>query len=56
LAQSLREAVGLGDRHIGDEHLILALAAKPGPAADVLARRNIDYLAIRRALQESKAG
>jgi ATP-dependent Clp protease ATP-binding subunit ClpA len=56
LAQSLREAAGLGDRHIGDEHLLLALAATPGPAADVLARRNIDYLAIRRALQESKAG
>jgi ATP-dependent Clp protease ATP-binding subunit ClpA len=55
LEQSLREALGSGDKHIGQEHLLLALAARPGPAADVLAKRDITYLAIRHALHERKA-
>jgi ATP-dependent Clp protease ATP-binding subunit ClpA len=55
LEQSLREAVGLGDKHIGQEHLLLALTAVPSPAAGVLAKRGIDHIAVRRVLQERKA-
>jgi ATP-dependent Clp protease ATP-binding subunit ClpA len=50
LEQSLRQAVDIGDKHIGEEHLLLALTAKPGPAADVLAKRGIDLVALRQAL------
>ncbi|CAM5726826.1 hypothetical protein SBADM41S_09146 [Streptomyces badius] len=37
LENSLRVALGRGDRFIGEEHLLLALTAKPGSVADVLA-------------------
>jgi ATP-dependent Clp protease ATP-binding subunit ClpA len=56
LELSLREALGLGDKFIGEEHLLLALASVPGPAADVLAQRDIDYLAVRQAVRTRKAG
>jgi ATP-dependent Clp protease ATP-binding subunit ClpA len=55
LEQSLRQALDIGDKHIGEEHLLLALTAKPGPAADVLAKRGIDLIALRQALQRRKA-
>ncbi|HEV7980779.1 Clp protease N-terminal domain-containing protein [Amycolatopsis sp.] len=55
LEGSLRQALDLGDKHIGEEHLLLALTAKPGPAADVLAKRGIDLIDLRRALQQRKA-
>jgi ATP-dependent Clp protease ATP-binding subunit ClpA len=55
LEGSLKQAVDLGDKHIGEEHLLLALTAKPGPAADVLAKRGIDLVDLRRALQQRKA-
>jgi ATP-dependent Clp protease ATP-binding subunit ClpA len=55
LEQSLRQALDLGDKHIGEEHILLALAALPGPAADVLARHGIDPPAIRRVLEQRKA-
>lgn len=48
LERSLREALDLGDRHIGTEHILLALAQRPGPVSDVLAARGADYAAIRR--------
>ncbi|MER7108589.1 Clp protease N-terminal domain-containing protein [Streptomyces sp. NPDC000229] len=50
LEQSLRVALGRGDRHIGDEHLLLALAARPGVVADVLADHGATYTALERAL------
>jgi ATP-dependent Clp protease ATP-binding subunit ClpA len=56
LEESLRQAVDLGDKHIGEEHLLLALAAKPGPAADILAKRGVDLIDLRRALRQRKAG
>ncbi|MEC3975398.1 Clp protease N-terminal domain-containing protein [Amycolatopsis sp. H20-H5] len=56
LETSLGEALDIGDKFIGEEHLLLALAALPGPAADVLAQLDIDHPAVRRAVQTRKAG
>ncbi|MFD8498965.1 Clp protease N-terminal domain-containing protein [Amycolatopsis sp. NPDC059657] len=53
LEKTLREALALGDKHIGEEHLLLALAALSGPASDVLAQKNVDYLALRQALSKA---
>ncbi|MET8745465.1 Clp protease N-terminal domain-containing protein [Streptomyces sp. NPDC004728] len=59
LARSLRIAAGRGDRFIGDEHLLLALTACPGVAADVLAAHGATYATVTRALYgggEGEAG
>ncbi|ROQ66100.1 ClpA/ClpB-like protein [Streptomyces sp. 840.1] len=50
LEKSLRIALGRGDRFIGEEHLLLALAASPGVVADVLAEHGASYAAVERAL------
>lgn len=50
LERSLRIALGRGDRHIGDEHLLLALLARPGVAANVLADHDVTYVQAERAL------
>ncbi|NUL14845.1 Clp protease N-terminal domain-containing protein, partial [Streptomyces lunaelactis] len=50
LEKSLRIALGRGDRHIGGEHLLLALTARPGVAADVLAEHGATYEAVERAM------
>ncbi|MBT2400240.1 Clp protease N-terminal domain-containing protein [Streptomyces sp. ISL-100] len=50
LEKSLRVALGRGDRHIGDEHLLLALVAQPGAVADVLAEYGATYGAVERGL------
>ncbi|MFJ4570138.1 Clp protease N-terminal domain-containing protein [Streptomyces sp. NPDC088846] len=50
LAKTLRIAVGRGDRFIGDEHLLLALTARPGVVADVLAAHGATYETVNRAL------
>ncbi|MEU4179052.1 Clp protease N-terminal domain-containing protein [Streptomyces sp. NPDC026589] len=50
LENSLRVALGRGDRFIGQEHLLLALTAKPGVVADVLAEHGATYATVRRAL------
>ncbi|MGC5346775.1 Clp protease N-terminal domain-containing protein [Streptomyces sp. DT171] len=51
LEKSLRIAVGRGDRSIGDEHLLLALTARPGGVvADVLAEHDATYPTVERAL------
>lgn len=50
LEGSLRIAVGRGDRFIGGEHLLLALVARPGVVADVLAEHGATYAAVERAL------
>ncbi|QKV76735.1 Clp protease N-terminal domain-containing protein [Amycolatopsis sp. Hca4] len=55
LELSLKEAVRLGDKHLGQEHILLALAQQRG-TDDVLARRGADYLTLRRAVQQRKAG
>ncbi|MFE3489969.1 MULTISPECIES: Clp protease N-terminal domain-containing protein [Streptomyces] len=50
LENSLRVALGRGDRFIGEEHLLLALTAKPGVVADVLAEHGATYATVHRAL------
>ncbi|GHA33753.1 peptidase [Streptomyces tauricus] len=59
LTESLRMALAQQDRHIGDEHLLLALAARPGVPSEVLADHGVTYVALRRVLYgggEAKAG
>lgn len=48
--KSLRIAAGRGDRHIGGEHLLLALTARPGVVADVLAEHGATYEAVERVV------
>ncbi|MFJ1762403.1 Clp protease N-terminal domain-containing protein [Amycolatopsis sp. NPDC088138] len=55
LELSLKEAVRLGDKHLGQEHILLALAQQRG-TDDVLARRGADYVTLRRIVQQRKAG
>ncbi|WP_406148929.1 Clp protease N-terminal domain-containing protein [Streptomyces anulatus] len=50
LENSLRVALGRGDRFIGEEYLLLALTAKPGVVADVLAEHGATHATVRRAL------
>ncbi|WP_327268313.1 peptidase [Streptomyces sp. NBC_01218] len=50
LEGSLRIALGRGDRFIGGEHLLLALAARPGVVAEALADQGATYAAVERAL------
>lgn len=56
LELSLREAVKLGDKHLGQEHILLALVQQPGAVADLLARRGADYATLWRVVQQRKAG
>ncbi|MDQ0774559.1 ATP-dependent Clp protease ATP-binding subunit ClpA [Streptomyces aurantiacus] len=59
LTESLRIALAQQDRHVGDEHLLLALAARPGVPAEVLADHGVTYASLRRVLYgggEAKAG
>ena len=50
LVKSLRIAAGRGDRHIGGEHLLLALTARPGVVAEVLAEHGATYEAVERVM------
>ncbi|WP_217239410.1 Clp protease N-terminal domain-containing protein [Streptomyces sp. AC555_RSS877] len=61
LERSLRIAVARRDRHVGDEHILLALTARPGVPAEVLADHGVTYEALTRVLYgggggEAKAG
>lgn len=59
LVESLRIAAAQRDRYIGDQHLLLALAARPGVPAEVLADHGVTYASLRRVLYgggEAKAG
>ncbi|MBV1937219.1 Clp protease N-terminal domain-containing protein [Streptomyces sp. BV286] len=59
LTESLRIALAQQDRYIGDEHLLLALTARPGVPAEVLADHGVTYASLRRVLYgggEAKAG
>ncbi|MBD3555734.1 Clp protease N-terminal domain-containing protein [Streptomyces sp. SP18CM02] len=55
LENALRVALGRGDRFIGGEHLLLALAAKPGVVVDVLTEHGATYGAVRRAMYGPEA-
>ncbi|KOU67569.1 peptidase [Streptomyces sp. MMG1533] len=59
LERSLRIAVAHRDRHVGDEHILLALTARPGVPAEVLADHGVTHEALMRVLYgggEAKAG
>lgn len=53
LEKALKVALGRGDRHIGDEHILLALVARPGVVAEVLAGHGATYGRIEAALREA---
>ncbi|WP_432054199.1 Clp protease N-terminal domain-containing protein [Streptomyces sp. bgisy022] len=59
LTGALRAATAHRDRAIGDEHLLLALTARPGVPAEVLADHGVTYASLTRVLYgggEAKAG
>lgn len=59
LEGALRIAVARRDRHIGDEHILLALATRPGVPAEVLADHGVTHESVTRILHgggEDKAG
>uniref|UniRef100_A0AAU2JU01 Peptidase n=1 Tax=Streptomyces sp. NBC_00049 TaxID=2903617 RepID=A0AAU2JU01_9ACTN len=43
LEQSLRIALGRGDRHIGTLHLLLSLLSRPGTTSEVLTDHGVTY-------------
>ncbi|MFJ7046854.1 peptidase [Streptomyces sp. JV178] len=50
LTRSLRVAQSHSDRHIGDEHMLLALTTRPGVPAEVLADHGVTYESLERVL------
>ncbi|SMF54130.1 Clp protease N-terminal domain-containing protein [Streptomyces sp. Amel2xC10] len=50
LEQSLRMALARRERHIGDEHLLLAMTVRPGPTAEVLADHGVTHDSLTRVL------
>ncbi|KOG38171.1 Clp protease N-terminal domain-containing protein [Streptomyces resistomycificus] len=59
LERSLRIAVARRDRHVGDEHILLALTACPGVPAEILADHGVTYETLTRVLYgggEAQAG
>jgi ATP-dependent Clp protease ATP-binding subunit ClpA len=56
LEQSLKEALALGDRELGTEHVLLALLQGRGVVAEVLDRHGLGYLDVRAALAHRRAG
>lgn len=50
LEKALRVALARRERHIGDEHLLLALTVLPGVAGEVLADVGVSYEAVTRVL------
>ncbi|MFE0472282.1 Clp protease N-terminal domain-containing protein [Streptomyces sp. NPDC058947] len=56
LEGSLRAALAQRDRHIGDEHLLLALTVRPGVPAEVLADHGVTYASLVRVLYGAGAG
>ncbi|MFH8287779.1 Clp protease N-terminal domain-containing protein [Streptomyces antibioticus] len=55
LEQSLRMALARRERHIGDEHLLLAMTVRPGPTAEVLADHGITHASLTRVLGGGEA-
>ncbi|MBL1085422.1 peptidase [Streptomyces actinomycinicus] len=50
LEGALRAALDRRDRHIGDEHILLALTVRAGVPAEVLADHGVTYESVRRVL------
>ncbi|MET8245724.1 Clp protease N-terminal domain-containing protein [Streptomyces sp. NPDC005202] len=59
LEKALRTAIAHGDRHVGDEHILLALTVRPGVPAEVLADQGVTHESLTRVLYgagEAQAG
>ncbi|MEU5365923.1 Clp protease N-terminal domain-containing protein [Streptomyces sp. NPDC005925] len=59
LERALRIALARRDRHIGDEHILLALTTRPGVLAEVLADHGVTHESVSRVLYgegHAKAG
>ncbi len=56
LEKSLRVALARRERHIGDEHLLLALTLRPGVAEEVLADHGVTHESLTRVLGGGAAG
>ncbi len=56
LEQSLRVALARKEKSIGDEHLLLAMAARPGVVRDVLAGCGVTFDAVERVLGSGNGG
>lgn len=56
LEAALREALRLGDRHIGNEHLLLALSTRtaPDPAHQLLTALSVDSTALHTDLERRR--
>ncbi|MEU6697354.1 Clp protease N-terminal domain-containing protein [Pseudonocardia sp. NPDC046786] len=54
LELALREAIRLGDRHIGTEHVLLGLLHPGHPASRVLAAHGVTLDGMRRAVSERR--
>ena len=55
LELALREAIALGDRHIGSEHILLGVVRDPGePVAGVLRRHDQSPEAVRAAVMAAR--
>lgn len=56
LQTSLREAIRLGDRHIGAEHMLLALSTRPAPdhAHHLLTAMSVDPAALRAEVERQR--
>ncbi|MFF1693831.1 Clp protease N-terminal domain-containing protein [Streptomyces sp. NPDC058257] len=50
LEKSLRIATARRDRHIGDEHILFALTARPGAVSEVLADHGVTHESVERVL------
>jgi ATP-dependent Clp protease ATP-binding subunit ClpA len=50
LEKSLRIALGRKEKHVGDEHILLALTVLPGVVSEVLADHGVTYEAVEGAL------
>jgi ATP-dependent Clp protease ATP-binding subunit ClpA len=53
LVNALRQAQEHNDRHVADEHFLLALAATPGLPAQILATHNLTYPHLRTHLAKA---
>ncbi|MBC9711265.1 peptidase [Streptomyces sp. TRM66268-LWL] len=56
LEQSLRVALARKEKSIGDEHLLLAMVARPGVVRDVLAGCGVTFDAVERVLGNGNGG
>lgn len=51
LEKSLRIALGRKEKHVGDEHILLALTVMPGVISEVLADHGVTYASVEGALR-----